>query len=572
MTRRRGAWLRGVVLALVLAGLVLPILIGAGLMTCAAFGVMPALGAGGATLDPWRTLFAAPGVAAAIALTVWTGLAATLLSLALAVLLVAGLHSRLPARVWAAALAPLLAAPHAAVAIGLAFLIAPSGWIARGLSRWATGWHVPPAIVTVNDPFGFAMIGGLALKEVPFLALILLAALGRIPLRQTLAAGRSMGYLPSRLWPTLVLPQVWPLIRLPVYAVLSFSLSVVDVALILGPATPPPLAVQMTRWFLSPETGAILPASAAALLQAALVIAGIGLLRAGEIAAGRLLRRSVRRGGRGSPFLGAMMRGGAVSTGAVLAGIGFLSLAALAVWSFAWRWQFPDALPERWSLRAWATAGPGLRDATLTTLLIGLAATALSLALAIAWLEGEDRGRLKRAQPAEALVYLPLVLPQVAFLPGLYMVFLGLGVPTGVGAVIWAQMLFVFPYVLLALTDPWRALDQRLLNAAAALGAGPSRRLFSVKLPLLAVPVVTAAAIGFAVSVAQYLPTLFLGAGRVATLTTEAVALSSGSDRRVAGAYGLLVAMLPLVGYALALLVPAALYRNRRGMLHGPTG
>ena len=38
-------------------------------------------------------------------------------------------------------------------------------------------------------------------------------------------------------------------------------------------------------------------------------------------------------------------------------------------------------------------------------------------------------------------------------------------------------------------------------------------------------------------SVGQYLPTLFAGNGRVATLTTEAVTLAAGADRRVIGVY-----------------------------------
>jgi putative thiamine transport system permease protein len=90
-----------------------------------------------------------------------------------------------------------------------------------------------------------------------------------------------------------------------------------------------------------------------------------------------------------------------------------------------------------------------------------------------------------------------------------------------------------------------------------------------VKLPMLAGPLMTAAAIGFAVSVAQYLPTLFMGAGRVATLTTEAVTLSSGSDRRVVGVYAFLQAMLPFLAYGAAVLIPAMLWRNRRGMTGG---
>ena len=40
--------------------------------------------------------------------------------------------------------------------------------------------------------------------------------------------------------------------------------------------------------------------------------------------------------------------------------------------------------------------------------------------------------------------------------------------------------------------------------------------------------ILTAAAVGFAVSVGQYLPTLLIGAGRLPTITTEAVALASG--------------------------------------------
>ena len=44
--------------------------------------------------------------------------------------------------------------PHAAAAFGLAFLIAPSGLIARLLSPELTGWERPPDLLIVNDPLG----------------------------------------------------------------------------------------------------------------------------------------------------------------------------------------------------------------------------------------------------------------------------------------------------------------------------------------------------------------------------------------------------------------------------------
>ncbi len=87
-----------------------------------------------------------------------------------------------------------------------------------------------------------------------------------------------------------------------------------------------------------------------------------------------------------------------------------------------------------------------------------------------------------------------------------------------------------------------------------------------MKLPILLRPLMTAAAIGFAVSVAQYLPTLFMGSGRIATLTTEAVTLSSGSDRRVTGVYAVLQAALPFAAYLAALALPAFLHRHRAGL------
>ena len=47
---------------------------------------------------------------------------------------------------------PLLAVPHLALAVGLAFLIAPSGWLVRLIAPWAAGWQTPPDVLLVQDP------------------------------------------------------------------------------------------------------------------------------------------------------------------------------------------------------------------------------------------------------------------------------------------------------------------------------------------------------------------------------------------------------------------------------------
>ena len=528
-----------------------------------AFGWLPAIGGEALSLAPWHTLFAAPGFASSLRLTVTTGFAATALSLALVVAFCAACHGTAWFRRAQGFLAPMLATPHAALAIGFAFLIAPSGMIARLASPWVTGWARPPDIATVNDEAGLALIAGLVLKEVPYLLLVTLAALNQVRAEALMRVARTLGYAPATGWLKVVLPLVHPQIRLPIYAVLAFGLSVVDVALILGPGTPPTLAVLILRWFSDRELALWFPASAGALLLALIVGGAILLWRAGEWIVARGAERWLISGSRGR---GGLAQGATTAAfGAVLA-IPLGAVAMLAIWSFAGAWRFPDALPRIWTLATWQAQGANLASLAATTLAIGAGATAAALILTLLCLEAEQRFGLSPGRRALWLLYLPLILPQLSFLFGLQVAFVRLGFDGTTGAVILAHLLFVLPYVFLTLADPWRALDPRLARNAASLGAGPWRVFLAVKLPVMLRPILIAAAIGFAVSAGQYLPTLFAGAGRVATLTTEAVTLAGGADRRIVGAYALLQALLPLAAYAAALATPALVWRNRRGL------
>ncbi len=558
-----GRLLRTAVLVVVGLGLIAPIAIGLWQTGRAAFGILPALGQDMVSLGPWHELADLPGFATSLRLTLVTGIGSTLLSLVLATGFCATVHARMNTSAGARMLTPFLAIPHAAMAVGLAFVLAPSGWIARMIAPLA-GWDRPPDIATVSDGWGLALTLGLMIKEVPFLLLVILSALSQIPVARHMAAGRALGYGRGIVWIKMIMPQVWPLIRLPVWVVLAYGLSVVDMAIILGPSNPPTLAVAVTRWFSDPDPLMILPASAGAILQAVIVALAVAMLMVAEAAVKRLGRWWIRRGGRGSSAEPGLWAASALVM--ALMAVGALAMVSLVVWSMAWRWSFPQLLPESWSLKPWSSAQDGWMRALSNTLLLAGATVGLSLGLAIAWLEGEDRARRSRAPWAEALIYLPLLIPQIGFLYGLNVGFLQIGLSGGITAVIWAQALFVFPYVMIALSDPWRALDPRMIRAAAALGAGPGRRLWAVKLPVLIRPILTAAAIGVSVSVAQYLPTLFMGAGRIATLTTEAVTLSSGSDRRVTGVYATLQAGLPFAAYLAAFLIPAILHRNRRAL------
>lgn len=528
-----------------------------------AFHWLPAIGGTEVSLAPWRELAARPGLVHSAWLSLWTGSVATVLALAIAVLFLAACHrGRALARV-RRLLSPVLAMPHAAVAIGLAFIFAPSGWIARLISPWATGWTVPPDLATVNDSWGLALIVGLMIKELPFLLLVMLSVEDH-RLRQSLDLARSLGYGPVAAWLKVALPQIYPQIRLPVYAVLAFALSVVDMALILGPTAPPTLAVQCLRWFNDPDLDLRFVAAAVALLQLLLVAGAILIWWLGERAIAALFRGWMVAGWRGGT--GRVSGRLAWAAVALPMACAFAGLAALAIWSVAGRWRYPSVIPTAWRLDNWLKMLDDLVVPASTSLIVATAATAIAVALVLGCLENEARVGRRPTRRVEAVIYVPLLMPQVAFLYGVQVWFVWLDLDGGWLALIWAHLLFVVPYVFLALRDAYRALDERLSRTALCLGHAPLAMFWRVKLPILLRPVLAAAAIGFAAAVAQYLPTLFVGGGRHTTLTTEAVTLASGGDRRAIGVYAFSQAVLPLIGFLVAVAVPAVLYRHRRGV------
>lgn len=564
MLRRRALPLLPALTLLLMLG---PVLAGVLGTVMPAFGHLPAAGLKGPSLAPFEALWAWEGLPRAVWLSISVGLVSTICALAIVSLIIAGWSGTKVYRLFERALSPLLSVPHAAAAFGLAFLIAPSGWISRAVSPVMTGWDRPPDVLIVQDAWGLSMMLGLIIKEAPFLFLIMIAALGQIDTKRSAEISLALGYGRLTGWLKTVFPLVYAQIRLPIYVVLAYAMSVVDVAVILGPNTPPPLSVQIVKWMSDPDLSMRLQAAAAALLQLSLVFGALVLWRAGEIAVGKIGMAWIATGSRGKRDTIASYS--ALGAGMLAALAIVLSLAALAVWSFAGYWGYPDVLPDQFTVKNWVRHGDGTLSALGETTLIAVSVTTLALSLTVGCLEAEYRYKLRVSERGMWLLYLPLLVPQTAFLPGLQSLMLTFGADVGRLPVMFAHLVFVLPYVFLSLADPFRAWDVRLGTIAAALGSHPDRILWRVRLPMLLRPILTAAAVGIAVSVGQYLPTLLIGGGRVETLTTEAIALASGGDRRAIGVYGVMQTAAALVPFALALAIPTIIWRNRRGLRRG---
>lgn len=556
---------------LLLLAFLTPVVVGVAGTWLPAFGWFPALDQRSFSLTPWTDLLHYPGALSALRLSLLTGIGSSLLALGATLLILMAFYPSRGFRRLEKLLAPILSVPHAAFAIGIGFLVAPSGWLVRWLAI-LTGWpDYPPNWMTFRDPYGLSLMLVLALKEIPFLLFMALASLPALKVEKTLWLGASLGYRPGKVWLTLIWPVLYSRLRLPFYAVIAFSLSVVDIALIAGPTAPPTLAVMATRLFNDPDLLLRLPGAAAAttlLLVTMLTLAVMyGLERPLRAISLHLLGNGKR------PRLPTGLRLGASLV--LIPGILFYlaSLLVLILWSFAGQWRFPDLWPGQFSASAWMTAPDRLLEPLWLTLSTGLSAAIIALVLVVGALENEVR--LRQRQPAFTaqrliwVLYLPLLVPQIAFLFGFQVSLAWLNLSGHWWVLVWSHLVFVLPYTFLTLSGPYRAFDERYTWVGLSLSGHRLRTFWHIKLGQLWRPIGYTLATGFAVSVAQYLPTLFIGGGRFATVTTEAVSLASGSNRRSMAVYALMQQSLPLAGFALALGLAAWRYRHHRALQQG---
>jgi putative thiamine transport system permease protein len=504
----------------------------------------------------WRALWLDPLWPRSLALTLWTGLASTALAWWISAALLARAFVQQSLARLLRGLPVMLATPHAAFAIGLVFLVSPSGWLLRALSPWLTGFEWPPAWPTTQDPWGLGLIAALVAKEVPFLLWTAATQLQRDDVRRRwrseYALAQTLGYSPQQAWWRVVWPQLAHRLRWPLLAVLAYGLTVVDMALIIGPASPPTLGVLAWQWLQDADLSVNAQGAAAGgVLALAVLLSALGWQALQALAAQRARRGTGERNALPAISLsgdtGVHTR--SMPWGAwLLAGLYAAVLLALAVGSVAGLWPFPALWPEQLSTQAWVSVASSSGTA-VNTLTLGLAASALALVWSVAWLEAAPRAWDRALRP---LLYLPLVLPAVLWVVGLYGLALRLQLEGQWVGLLLAHTLMVLPYVLLALSPAYLGFDARHQALCATLGHGRAAFLWRVKWPLLRRSLSASAAVGFAVSVAQYLPTLYVGAGRHATVTTEAVALAAGAQRSLTSAYAALQFALPVLVFALA--------------------
>ncbi|MGB1237384.1 MAG: ABC transporter permease [Pseudomonadales bacterium] len=559
-----GLWLIG-------AFFVLPVALGVIGTWLPAFGFLPGVGGRELGLDAFNAVLSYPGLSTSLYVTLVSVLLSTVLAFLFSQWLCLALYKRRLWRRMSVSLAPLMAVPHLAFAVGFSFLISPSGWLLRIVSPWLTGFELPPDWLILKDSNALSLALVLFLKEIPFFLLMSLSALTHFDAQKTLHIAQSLGYSRAQAWWKLVFVQMYPQLKLPFFAVLSYSLSVVDLSLVLGPSAPPTFAVLIDRWFNDADISYRLQGAAASVVLLALSLLLFVIYVTFERTLIYCSRHWLVAGPRVKAGITERLRPLQARLAVMLLWLCFIgAVSALILLSLSKRWRFPNLLPDAVSAKHWLRLQQALIEAAVNTLSIGLCATLIAGVFAIAVLEWQSRSENTTTGRASTLmvflIYTPLLLPQVSFLFGVQVLYTYVYLDSTFAGVIWLHFIFVFPYVYLTLAKAYFAYDQHYLLQARSLGRSYLSCLVRVKLAMLTKPISFALATGFAVSSAQYLATIYAGGGRFETLTTLTVVLHSGSNLPLSAVAALWQMALPLIVYLMAIGLPALFFRRRQGM------
>jgi len=143
-----------------------------------------------------------------------------------------------------------------------------------------------------------------------------------------------------------------------------------------------------------------------------------------------------------------------------------------------------------------------------------LVATLLGTLMALALARHQFRGR----QWVEALLYVPIVTPEIVVGISLLILFVLAQIPLGLGTIIVAHVAFNISFVAIVVHSRLQGMDRSLEEAAMILGADELTAFWKVTVPQLWPGILSGAMLAFTMSFDDYVITSFVSGTGSATL------------------------------------------------------
>ena len=156
-------------------------------------------------------------------------------------------------------------------------------------------------------------------------------------------------------------------------------------------------------------------------------------------------------------------------------------------------------------------------SAAFNTLVVALVSTALATLLGTLLALGVEMRR-RKGRALEALIFAPMIIPDIVLAVALLSFFSLLDVTLGLHTIILAHVVFNLAFVCSVVRARLKNFDWSLLEASADLGASALTTFRRVAVPVLLPAIVAGALLAFTLSVDEFIIAFFTaGAGRAST-------------------------------------------------------
>jgi len=143
------------------------------------------------------------------------------------------------------------------------------------------------------------------------------------------------------------------------------------------------------------------------------------------------------------------------------------------------------------------------------TLLIAISSTFISTVLGVLAALGLENKRFSGRKVMSALIYIPLIMPDILMGVSLALLFNFLRVQTGMVTVFIAHVTFCLSYTVIVIQSRLEGFDYSLVEAAMDLGAKPWLIFWKVKFPLMIPGIIAGALLAFTLSIDDFVITFF---------------------------------------------------------------
>jgi putative spermidine/putrescine transport system permease protein len=207
---------------------------------------------------------------------------------------------------------------------------------------------------------------------------------------------------------------------------------------------------------------------------------------------------------------------------------------------------------------------PRWLDALKSSLIIAIAATALSMVLGTLAALGLARSSFPYRAWVMAFLISPMIVPVVITAVGMYFFFANLGLNNTYFGIILAHTALATPFVVITVTATLIGFDQSLIRAGASLGASPMIVFRKITFPLILPGMISGALFAFITSFDEVVVVLFIASPDQRTLPKQ---MFSGIREQISPTITAAATM--LVVAAAAMLVTVELLRRRSERLRG---